>query len=123
MMRGAVNARREAVVPLRVRGPSGAELAVDAVVDSGFTASLTLPAPVLAALGLARHSIGGAVLADGAARQFDIYAAEVEWEGGWRPVLVSALGDEVLLGMRLLEGHELRIAVVPGGVMEITPLP
>lgn len=123
MIRGAVNARREAVVPLRVRGPSGTELAVDAVVDSGFTASLTLPAAVVAALGLARQSGGGAVLADGSARQFDIYAAEVMWDGGWRPVLVSALGDEVLLGMRLLEGHELRIGVVPGGVVEITPLP
>jgi clan AA aspartic protease len=123
MIRGAVNARREAVVPLRVRGPSGTELAVDAVVDSGFTASLTLPAAVMTALGLARQSAGRAVLADGSARQFDIYAAEVAWGGGWRPVLVSALGDEVLLGMRLLEGHELRIAVVPGGVVEITPLP
>jgi hypothetical protein len=33
------------------------------------------------------------------------------------------VGDEVLLGMGLLAGHELRIAVVPGGVVEITPLP
>jgi hypothetical protein len=47
----------------------------------------------------------------------------VEWNGGWRPVLVSAVGDEPLVGMRLLAGHELRIAVVPGGVVEITPLP
>jgi len=30
---------------------------------------------------------------------------------------------EVLVGMRLLAGHELRIAVVPGGSVEITPLP
>jgi len=51
------------------------------------------------------------------------YAAEVEWNGGWRPVLVSAVGDEALLGMRLAAGNELRIAVVPGGVVEITPLP
>jgi hypothetical protein len=29
----------------------------------------------------------------------------------------------VLLGMRPLAGHELRIAVIPGGVVEITPLP
>lgn len=32
MIRGVVNARREAVVPLRVRGPSAVELDVDAVV-------------------------------------------------------------------------------------------
>ena len=123
MIRGAVNARREAVVPLQVRGPGGAEAQVDAVVDSGFTASLTLPLTMVAALGLARQSGGGAVLADGSIRQFDIYAAEVAWDGSWPSVLVSAVGQEVLLGIRLLAGHELRIAVVPGGVVEITPLP
>jgi hypothetical protein len=47
----------------------------------------------------------------------------VAWDGGWRPVLVSAVGAEALLGMRLLVGHELRIAVVPGGAVEISPLP
>lgn len=49
MIRGVVNARREGIVRLRVRGPSGVERDVDAVVDSGFTASLTLPAVVVAA--------------------------------------------------------------------------
>jgi hypothetical protein len=38
-------------------------------------------------------------------------------------VLVSAVGIEVLLGMRLLADHELRVAMVPGGAVEITPLP
>jgi clan AA aspartic protease len=123
MIRGQVNARGEAVVRLRVRGPAGAVQDVDAVVDTGFTSSLTLPNAVVATLGLASQSVGGAVLADGSVRQFDVYAAEIEWDGSWKPVLVSAVGDEVLLGMRLLAGHELRIAVVPGGVVEITPLP
>jgi clan AA aspartic protease len=123
MIRGMVNVRREAIVTVRVRGPGGAERDVDAVVDSGFNASLTLPDAVVATLGLARQSGGGAVLADGSVRQFDIYAAEVAWGGGWRPVLVSGVGDEVLLGIRLLAGHELQIAVVPGGSVEITPLP
>jgi clan AA aspartic protease len=106
-----------------VRGPGGAERDVQAVVDSGFTASLTLPDAIVDALGLARQSGGGAVLADGTVRQFDIYAAEVSWDNGWRPVLVSAVGNEVLLGMRLLAGHELRVVVTPGGAVEITPLP
>lgn len=123
MIAGAVNRQWEAVVPLRVRGPGGTELDVDAVVDSGFTASLTLPAAVVVALGLTGQSVSGAMLADGSIRQFDIYAAEVGWDGGWRPVFVSALGDEVLLGMGLLARHELRIAVAPGGAVEITPLP
>jgi clan AA aspartic protease len=123
MIRGAVNARNEAVVPLRVRGPGGAVADVEAVIDSGFSASLTLPAATVTGLALVRQSGGRALLADGSVRQFDIFAAEVEWDGGWRSVLVSAVGDEVLMGMRLLAGHELRIAVVPGGAVEITPLP
>ena len=55
--------------------------------------------------------------------QFDIYAVEVAWDGVWRPVLASAVGHEVLLGMGLLAGHELRMAVEPGGAVEITRLP
>ena len=123
MISGVVNARLEAIVPLRVRSPSGTESVVDAVVDSGFTAALTLPAAVITTLGLARQSVGGAVLADGSVRQFDIYTAEVAWEGSWRPVLVSAVGNEVLVGMGMLAAHELRIAVFPGGAVEITNLP
>ncbi len=69
---GTVNARNEAVVRLRVRGPAGSELDLDAVVDSGFTASLALPVITVVALGLARQSGGGAVLADGSVRQFEI---------------------------------------------------
>lgn len=82
MITGVVSGRLEAVVRLRVRGPGGFERDVDTVIDSGFTASLTLSATTVAALRLTRQSGGGAVLADGSVRQFDIYAAEVEWNGG-----------------------------------------
>ncbi len=123
MIRGAVSARREATVRLRVRGPGGAETDVDAVVDTGFTGGLTLPTVVATPLGLVRQSTGGAFLADGSSRSFDVLAAEVEWGGAWRPILVSAIGTEVLLGMRLLNGHVLRIEAVPGGAVDITPLP
>ena len=123
MIRGAVNTRHEAVVRLRMRGPGGIESDADVIVDSGFTASLTLPVTIVTALGLARQSGGTAVLADGSIRQFDICAAEVEWGGTWRAVLVSAVGNEPLLGMRLLAGHKLVIEVVPGGLVEILPLP
>ena len=63
------------------------------------------------------------MLADGSVRQFDIWDAEVEWGGTWRAVLVYELGNEPLLGMRLLAGHKLEIEVVPGGLVEILPLP
>jgi clan AA aspartic protease len=118
-----VNVREEAVVRLRLRGPGGAESDVDAIVDSGFSSSLTLPPAMVATLGLIRQSGGSATLADGSVRQFDVCGAEVEWDGTWRAVLVYAVGNESLLGMRLLAGHRLVIDVVPGGVVEIIPLP
>jgi predicted aspartyl protease len=88
-----VNTRNEAIARLRVRGPGGVELDVDAIVDSGFTAALTLPAATVAALGLVRQWASSAVLADGSVRQFDICAAEVAWGGVWQAVLVSAVGN------------------------------
>lgn len=121
MIHGRVSARRGAVVRLRVRGPTGNDAEVDAVIDTGFSSWLTLPSATIAALGLIHRSVGRAVLADGLVRHFDYFSAELEWGGGWRSVF--AVGNEVLLGMRLLTGNELRIAVIPGGEVEITPLP
>lgn len=123
MIRGGVNTRLEAIVRLRIQGPTGSVADVDAVIDTGFTSSLTLPPAVAAALGLARQSGGSAVLADGSVRPFDVYAAEVDWDGRWRPVLAWVVGAETLLGVRLLAGHQLRIEAIPGGVVEITLIP
>jgi clan AA aspartic protease len=123
MIRGLVNARFEAIVRLRVRGPTGAEQEVDAVVDSGYTASLVLPTVVVGTLGLVRRSGVRVTLADGTIQQFDVHEAEVEWDGEWQHMLASAIGDTALIGMRLLAGHEMRIVVIPGGVVEITQLP
>lgn len=68
MIQGVVNARLEGVVRVRVRGPGGIESDVDVIVDSGFTASLTLPMAMVTALSLARQSGGTAVLAKRLAR-------------------------------------------------------
>ena len=122
-MRGLVNARHEAVIRLRVRGSGGPELALDVLVDSGCALPLTLPTEAVASLGLVRQTSSDAVMADGSVRQCEVFAAEVEWDGVWRPVLVSALGDEPLLGMPLMAGHRLCIDVVPGGPVEIELLP
>ena len=123
MIRGVLTAGRVALVTLRVRGPDGFEICVDAAIDTGFNASLTLSLEDVAALGLAYESSTEAILADGSVARFDVYTAEVYWGSDWHNASVSAVGDEVLLGMRLLAGHQLRIDVVPGGLVEITPLP
>jgi clan AA aspartic protease len=123
MIRGVVTAYRAVNVPLRLRGPTGIEIELSAAIDTGFTGSLTVPSSTVSALGLVKQSVGVARLADGSIRQFDQFPVEVDWSGQWRTVLVSGVGGTVLLGMELLAGHQLRIEAVPGGAVEITPLP
>jgi clan AA aspartic protease len=123
MISGSVTAHHEAVIPLRLRDAGGSEVDLEAVIDSGFSGALVLPLATVTALGLLPQTRGRAVLADGSIREFDVYAVEVAWDGAWRSVLVSAVGNEVLIGMRLLRDHALRIDVVPGGAVEITRLP
>lgn len=123
MIGGVVNLRLEPVVTLQVRGPTGTEVNIDAAVDTGSSASLTLPPATVIALGLVRQSAGGAILADGSSVTFDIFAAEVEWDGTWQPTLVSAVGNAPLLGTDLLAGYELRVEFAPGGVVEINAIP
>ena len=123
MIRGVVNATHEAVVSLRLRGPTGLDTDVDAVIDTGFDDQLVLPTSIITALGLRLRSTSTAVLADGSVKQFDYFDADVEWLGKWRSILVAAVGDHVLLGMQMLTKHELRIEVAPGGAVEISPLP
>jgi clan AA aspartic protease len=123
MIRGAVNVHREPVVPLRLRGPTGAVTDIEAVVDTGFTGQLTLPVDLVAALGLPEVARKYAILADGSRASFGIHRAGVWWDGGWRSVYVSGFGDGPLIGMELLANHTLLIEVVPGGAVAIDPRP
>ena len=51
MITGVVN-DREARIPLSLRGPQQREQDIEAVVDTGYTASLSLPPAQIAVLGL-----------------------------------------------------------------------
>ncbi|MCI0700425.1 MAG: clan AA aspartic protease [Planctomycetia bacterium] len=123
MIHGLVNARYEAVVPLRVRGLVGVELTVDAVIDTGSTASLTLPSATIAALRLTFRATNQVMLADGSLRFVNTYDAEVDWDGAWRAVLVTEVESAPLIGTTMLTRHQVFIEFVPGGVVDITRLP
>lgn len=122
MMTGTVNGNNEAILPLRVMGPAGSAV-VAAVIDTGFSGYLTLPTALAAALGLVYVMRGASTLADGSTDDYDVYRVDVEWFGIARRVLASAVGVEVLLGMGLLAGCELRVEVVAGGAVEVRRLP
>lgn len=123
MITGIVTVAREAVVSLSVRGPNGQEQEIEAVIDTGFDGYLTLPLPLIIALGLPWRRRGRALLADGNESVFDIYEATVMWDGTARRVSVDAVDAMPLVGMALLYGYELTMQVVEGGQVLLKPLP
>ena len=80
MITGIVR-EREGRIRLKVRGPRGQEQEIEAVVDTGYTASLSLPPWVVASLGLRWKSFGRGILADGSECLFDVYEAKIVWDG------------------------------------------
>jgi clan AA aspartic protease len=112
----------EPIIKLRTVGSSGGTRQFEAVVDTGFSSALSLPHPVIAALELTWHSSDKAVLGDGTECFFDIYEADLEWDGKSRRVLVHEADTDPLVGMSLLRGYELRIQVRRRGKVTITRL-
>ena len=123
MITGIVTDDREAVISLTLRGPDGKEQELEAVIDTGFDGSLTLPSALVATLGLAWRSRGRALLADGRDSVFDTYEATVMWDGVPRRISVDEVDVTPLVGMSLLRGYELTIKVVEGGSVVLKSLP
>lgn len=123
MINGIVNVQIEAIISLKVLGASGAEATIEAVVDTGFNGYLTMPQPLIDFLGLPWRRRGSGTLADGSRIIFDIYEAEIMWDGELRRVAVDCSEADPLVGMSLLQGCELLIQVVKNGNVTIRPLP
>ena len=115
MIEGVVNDAFEPVIPLAVQGLSGQSRDIEAVIDTGFNGFLTLPPPLVAELELPFLSVGRATLADGSEKAYDVYGAAVLWDGQCRYIEADAADASPLVGMRLLDGHDLNIAVERGG--------
>jgi clan AA aspartic protease len=113
----------EGRIRLKLKGLRGREQDIDAVIDTGYTASLTLPPAIVAALGLRWRSMNRFALADGSECYFDVFVAKVVWDGKVRTILVDEVDATPLVGMRLLRGHELKMQVRARGKVTIKRLP
>ena len=91
-------------------------------VDTGFNGDLSLPHAVLHDAGASFLEETIVQLADGHSVTFAVYVVLVEWSGTQRRVEAFATSGDPVLGMRLLEGSELRIEVKSGGAVTIEPL-
>jgi predicted aspartyl protease len=93
MITGLVNARFENVIKVPVQDSTRRDHEVEAILDTGFTGSLTLPPSLIASLSLPWRSRSSAVLANGNVVQFDIYTATIIWDGVPRPIVIQAIDN------------------------------
>ena len=120
MIEGVVNDRLEAVVPLHVVGPSGAERDIDAVLDTGFSDHLALPLDVVEGLGLPLLASADVRLADGGIVFLPTYRVVVLWDGSPREVVAYGVGvGSALIGMAMIEDHLLVVEAVRGSAISI----
>lgn len=113
----------QALIHLKVRGSQGQEQEVEALIDTGYSEFLTLAPALVAALGLRWRRLDRTILADGSECIFDVYDGQVMWDGKLCRVFVSELGPTALVGMKLLNGYELKMQVHSGGKVTIKRLP
>lgn len=118
MIDGAVNDAYEAVVALSLQGPEGQQN-IEAVIGTGYSGFLTLPAALVTELGLPFAYIGRALLANDDEVTFDVHDVTVLWDGQPRHIKADATGSTPLVGMLLLDRHNLNIEVERGGRVTI----
>ena len=122
MITGVVQAR-EGRIRVQVSGPRIQEQEIEAIIDTSYTASLSLTPALVASLGLRWKSFGRGILADGSECLFDVYVSKLVWDGKERRVLVDEADTEPLVGMALLSGYELKMQVRSRGKVTIKLLP
>lgn len=122
MIKGKVNENYEAIIPVVVSSRTGALATIDAIVDTGFTGSLTLPLRLVHNLGLDRRGYAQAILGDGSLHTFEVFRAALLWDGETRVVELDAAETDPLVGMDMIHGHEMRMEVVSQGPVTIERL-
>ncbi|MDE0160218.1 MAG: clan AA aspartic protease [Acidimicrobiaceae bacterium] len=122
MIEGVVNADLEAVVALSVESPSGTKRNIVAVIDTGYNGLLTLPPAIVEELELPFQTTWRATLSNGSEDVFDVHNATVRWDGHPLNIPIEAADTDPLVGMALLEGHNLNVDVHPAGQVRIEPI-
>jgi clan AA aspartic protease len=123
MIFGHVTASLEPQIRLFVEDVGGQPHPIDAVLDPGFCGFVSLPPTIVATLGLAWLNDRDVQLGDGSVVRCPIHDGVVIWDGQPRTVDVHAVNTAPLVGMRMLEGHEVRMHVVDGGLVWIDVIP
>ncbi len=108
-----------AIVSVPFLLPNGSRLAIEFVVDTGFTGDLCLPAKAVSLMGLPFLYELPSRLADHSQVSLPMHDATIIWNGEERNVYVLATGQRPLLGTALLAGFELVIQFTEKGLVTI----
>ena len=119
MIRGMVDGRRQAWVPVEPIKSDGGVQSVNAVIDTGFNGYLTLPLEVIESLGFLRDDLISVRLAGGVTARRRTWNGQVLWHGRIRSIQVIESPGVPLLGMFLLADSEITIRVRVGGAVVI----
>ena len=107
MIRGRVSSAREIIVPLELGKGDGRFEAIEAVLDTGYSGSLTLPSHIVGCLGLEQISRINVTLGDNVHRRLNARRGFLIWHDRLRAIPVLEASGPPLLGMRLLAGCQL----------------
>ena len=121
MITGRVSALHLLVsIPFRRSGTQ--DVAIECVVDTGFTGELCLPPDAVAALELPFRYELQVRLADDSALLLRVHNATILWNGAERDIDVLTTGNRPLLGTALLAGFELLSQFRENGLVTLDPL-
>lgn len=122
MIVGQVDSRLNLFIPVVVRGFNGQELALNALLDTGFSDFLSLTDDQIQTLGLLPSGVAESELADGSIVPVTLYTAVVVWEGIERLIEVVGGDSDPLLGVKLLEGYLMTVEFTENGNLQLSRL-
>ena len=126
MIRGRVSGNQQALIAIDIMDGEGRPRSLEVVLDTGFTAYLTLPSESIRQLGLPSVGQRTFALANGELFDFEVYIGSVFWHGRPSDVLVLQSDSVPLLGMTLLRGSRVCVDALSDGevtIEELSPAP
>lgn len=121
MMTGHV-VQRHALLPVTFRLANQRDIAIEFVVDTGFSGTLTLPLAAIEAMQLPYEEDIIANVATDEDVTVSVYSATILWDGLEQNVRVLAIGKRPLLGTALLDGNELLVQFAESGLVTVDTL-
>ena len=122
MVSGRVDADLQIWVPIELVDICGTSHSTEAVLDTGFDGSLSLPRELINRLGWEPELPVVVMMANGERTAWDTWDGVVIWHTRVRDVLVFEVEQHPLLGMELVSGSQLTIQARNGGQVLIEEL-